>query len=80
MIYICRNGNSQIAKLFIDHGADINHKNIEDKSALYYTIYYKRRQCAELLLDMNIQIDDQVLYMNKKDCPLSIKKKIVSFH
>ncbi|MDR2046259.1 MAG: ankyrin repeat domain-containing protein [Rickettsiales bacterium] len=43
-------GNVDIAKVLLKHNADVNAKNNEGKTALYYAAKYNHQELVELLL------------------------------
>ncbi len=44
------NGKIDVAKVLLKHNADVNAKNNEGKTALYYAAKYNHQELVELLL------------------------------
>lgn len=59
LIYAAQEGHTDIVKLMLDRGADINAKSKIDQTALMQAAYYKRYDTVKLLLQRGAKLDDK---------------------
>ena len=52
-------GKTEIAKMLIDAGADLNYKNADGSTALHTAIVFDRAETAKLLIDSGIDVNIQ---------------------
>ena len=49
--------NVDIVKILIDSGADINIRNVHDKTPIYWASYFRDDKCVKLLVDSGAKLD-----------------------
>lgn len=59
LIYAAQEGHTDVVKLMLDKGADVNAKSKIDQTALMQAAYYKRYDTVKLLLQRGAKLDDQ---------------------
>ncbi|EAX97026.1 hypothetical protein TVAG_315280 [Trichomonas vaginalis G3] len=51
----------EIAELLISHGANINEKDEDGKTALHFAAYYNSKEIAELLISNGANINEKII-------------------
>ena len=53
---VAENGHEAIARLLLDHGADVRVTNMKDETALYLAAEHGHEVIAQLLLDRGVDV------------------------
>ncbi|KRX92340.1 Kinase D-interacting substrate, partial [Trichinella pseudospiralis] len=76
LLIACRRRDAQIAKLLLEHGADVNKEDVFGRTALMIAIEGRSREIVELLLQWKAKLSNGSI--NWKYCPLHFACKYAS--
>ncbi|KAG4095964.1 ankyrin repeat-containing domain protein [Neocallimastix lanati (nom. inval.)] len=60
LIYAIDRGSFDLVKLLVENGADVNKKNEDNNTPLYYSIYNKKPKIIEYLLNQGARINEVI--------------------
>ena len=70
-----RKGLSEMTKLLIKRGAEINYENRRGKTPLYKAIYWRNKETAELLIANGAEVNKQYIILTTNKTLLDIAKR-----
>ena len=71
-----RKGLSEMTKLLIKRGAEINYENLRKKTPLFKAIYGNNKEAAELLIANGAEVNKQYKYLTTNHTLLDIAKRL----